>query len=63
METNLNLYHTILSFDINIIKNRGIKPIKGDYSIICDNKYYFYDNQTDLNKDFKFLTSYLGLAV
>ena len=59
MENNLKLFHTILLLDIATIKKYGIKPIKGDYSIICDNKYYFYDINKELNEDFKNLNFYL----
>lgn len=56
---NYKLHHTILALDIETIKKYKIKPIKGDYSIICDKTFYFYNINKELNEDFKNLNFYL----
>lgn len=56
----VELSHTILFRDIDIIFNNGLNPKKSNGVIICDYMYYFYDDENLLNQDFERLNLYLN---
>lgn len=54
----VQIYHTILYSDIDLLLKSQLKPERFEKLIQCGYKYYFYDDDNEAKHDFEKLTAY-----